>query len=138
MPVPKNASTASHGAKNKTASSSGTATPVSWAEKDTLDVSIATLAGGKPDKKAYDAQQDAIKKEIDALQVKLVRLSIATIVSRLGLTQVCRVPFAIKSRLRLATLGLVMTDELSCVTSSMPFEGNSRKASCPEAKSSIN
>ena len=70
MPIPKTASNTGHG-KSTAASSSGTATPVS-AEKDTSDVSIATLAGGKPDKKAYDAQQDAIKKEIDALQVKLV------------------------------------------------------------------
>ncbi|KAF6762118.1 nuclear segregation protein Bfr1 [Ephemerocybe angulata] len=75
MPAPKSAaSTATKGGpKAKTASSSGTATPVSTsAEKDTLDVSaIATLSGGKPDKKAYDAQQESIKKEIDALQVKL-------------------------------------------------------------------
>jgi hypothetical protein len=70
MPIPKTGSNAGNG-KAKAASSIGTVTPV-LTEKDTLDVTIATLAGGKPDKKAYDAQQDAIKKEIDALQVKLV------------------------------------------------------------------
>ncbi|KAJ2931590.1 hypothetical protein H1R20_g5381, partial [Candolleomyces eurysporus] len=70
MPIPKTASNAGSGAKSKAASSSEAATSALW-EKDTSDVTIATLAGGKPDKKAYDAQQDAIKKEIDDLQVKL-------------------------------------------------------------------
>ncbi|RXW25301.1 hypothetical protein EST38_g618 [Candolleomyces aberdarensis] len=81
MPIPKTASNAGPGAKSKAASSSEAATSALW-EKDTSDVTIATLAGGKPDKKAYDAQQDEIKKEIDALQVKLSaardKISLAT------------------------------------------------------------
>jgi hypothetical protein len=75
MPASKSsaASTANKaGSKPKTASSSGTATPVSSADKDTSDIGIATLTGGRPDKKTYDAHQEQIKKEIDALQVKLV------------------------------------------------------------------
>jgi hypothetical protein len=75
MPAPKSsaASTANKaGAKPKTASSSGTATPVSSADKDTTDIAIATLTGGRPDKKTYDTQQEQIKKDIDALQVRLV------------------------------------------------------------------
>lgn len=74
MPIPKSAANTKSGAKSKTGSSSGTATPVSSADKDTSDVTIATLTGGRPDKKAHDAQQEQIKKEIDALQVKLVRM----------------------------------------------------------------
>lgn len=46
------------------ASTSGTATPI--------DTSETTFAGGKPDKKAYDAEQAKFKAEIDALQVQLV------------------------------------------------------------------
>ncbi|KAG6817414.1 hypothetical protein H0H87_009059 [Tephrocybe sp. NHM501043] len=50
---------------------SGTSTPVSTTDKkDTADA-LASFAGGKPDEKAYDAEQDKIKKEIDALQAKL-------------------------------------------------------------------
>jgi len=58
-------------ASNGKAKSSGTATPVSTADKrETADV-LSAFAAGKPDKKAYDAEQDKIKAEIDALQVKL-------------------------------------------------------------------
>jgi hypothetical protein len=62
-------------------STSGTTTPVSTSEKkDTLD-HLASHATGKPDKKAYDAEQDRIKSEIDALQVKLVSYPIAELFS---------------------------------------------------------
>ncbi|KAF9568894.1 hypothetical protein CPC08DRAFT_702012 [Agrocybe pediades] len=70
MPAPKtkSASATNGSAKAKTPSTSGTATPV--ADKDTSEHSTSA-AGGRPDKKAYDAEQARIKSEIDALQVKL-------------------------------------------------------------------
>ena len=55
-------------AKLVTGSTSGTATPAS--SKDTSDP--LPLAGGKPDKKAYDADQAKFKAEIDVLQAQLV------------------------------------------------------------------
>ena len=55
-------------------STSGTPAPV--ATKDTSD-SLATFAGGKPDKKAYEAEQAKIKIEIDTLQAQLVTDMIA-------------------------------------------------------------
>jgi len=75
MPAPKtkSASTANGTAKGKTPSTSGTATPVT--EKDTSE-NLASFAGGRPDKKVYDAEQTRIKSEIDALQAKLVRPSL--------------------------------------------------------------
>lgn len=74
MPAPKAKSAAPSGAAPKakveksTASTNGTTTPVT-------DVSGAAPASGlgKPDKAAHDAEQDSIKKEIDAAQAKLVR-----------------------------------------------------------------
>ncbi|PPQ94017.1 hypothetical protein CVT25_009865, partial [Psilocybe cyanescens] len=85
MPAPKSktASNANGAPKGKTASTSGTATPVSTttADKDTLE-QLASYAGGRPDKKVYDAEQAKIKSEIDALQAKLVvvrdKISLAT------------------------------------------------------------
>ena len=56
-------------AKLVAASTSGTATPVS--SKDAPD-SLPTVTGGKPDKKAYEADQAKIKAEIDVLQAQLV------------------------------------------------------------------
>ncbi|GLB33817.1 putative nuclear segregation protein Bfr1 [Lyophyllum shimeji] len=74
MPAAKSkAAPASNGAapRGKASSNSGTSTPVSTTDKkDTSDAS-ATFSTGKPDKKAYDVEQETIKKEIDALQVKL-------------------------------------------------------------------
>lgn len=74
MPAPKAkaASNAEGGAKKKATSSSGSSTPVSSVvEKDSSDHLVA-FAGGKPDKKAHDAEQAKIKSEIDALQARLV------------------------------------------------------------------
>lgn len=34
---------------------------------------VPRLAGGRPDQAAFNAQQDALKKEIDAIQTQLVR-----------------------------------------------------------------
>jgi len=71
MPAPnsKASSNANGKAKSITASTSGTATPVT--SKDTSD-SLTTFAGGKPDKKAYEEEQAKIKAEIDSLQAQLV------------------------------------------------------------------
>ncbi|KAF9462656.1 hypothetical protein BDZ94DRAFT_1194307 [Collybia nuda] len=73
MPATKTKATPStNGAstKGKAVSTSGTTTPVSIAEKkDTSDAS-GFLVGGKPDKKLHDAEQDRLKADIDALQVK--------------------------------------------------------------------
>lgn len=53
-------------------STNGTTTPVD--KKDTSEALAALLGGGgKPDKKLYDAEQDRIKAEIDAVNVTLVR-----------------------------------------------------------------
>ncbi|KAJ7047366.1 hypothetical protein C8F04DRAFT_985293 [Mycena alexandri] len=56
-------------AKGTAPSTNGTTTPVSAADKkpDTLDSAV----GGRPDKKVFDAEQDKIKADIDALQTKL-------------------------------------------------------------------
>ncbi|KAK7470624.1 multicopy suppressor of BFA (Brefeldin A) [Stygiomarasmius scandens] len=63
-------------------SASGTSTPVSVGPVDKKDTTDAPATGGRPDKKAYDAEQDRIKGEIDALQVKLSavreKISLAT------------------------------------------------------------
>ncbi|KAI5893290.1 uncharacterized protein SCHCODRAFT_02621366 [Schizophyllum commune H4-8] len=70
MPAPKTKTGAANGsAKGKTstpASTNGTSTPV---PHDTS--ADAKTPAGKPDKAAYDAEQENIKKEIDALQLKL-------------------------------------------------------------------
>ncbi|KAF8812428.1 hypothetical protein BYT27DRAFT_6418422 [Phlegmacium glaucopus] len=70
MPAPNSKAPANSNGKFKsvTASTSGTATPVT--SKDTSD-SLATFAGGKPDKKVYDEEQAKIKVEIDTLQAQL-------------------------------------------------------------------
>lgn len=67
---PANGSTAK--GKASTPTTNGTTTPVSVAseKKDTSEV--PSVSGGKPDKKAYDIEQERLKGEIDALQVKLV------------------------------------------------------------------
>ncbi|KAG6854779.1 hypothetical protein C0991_001206 [Blastosporella zonata] len=74
MPAAKTkAPSATNGAPKGKASSvaSGTSTPISTTDKkDTADA-LASFVGGKPDKKAYDAEQERIKKEIDTLQAKV-------------------------------------------------------------------
>ncbi|KAJ3985881.1 hypothetical protein F5890DRAFT_1082406 [Lentinula detonsa] len=57
--------------KASVATTNGTTTPVSVAseKKDTSEA--PTAPGGKPDKKAYEAEQERLKSSIDALQIKL-------------------------------------------------------------------
>ena len=83
MPPPKSKAAKSDStakAKNSNSrSASGTSTPVpsNVATKDTSEVTPVPASGtGKPDKAAYDAEQDKIKAEIDTLQTKLVSFSI--------------------------------------------------------------
>ena len=64
-------STQKQNALNGKSKSSGTSTPVSNADKKEATDALSVFASGKPDKKVYDAEQDKIKAEIDALQVKL-------------------------------------------------------------------
>ncbi|EFI27706.1 nuclear segregation protein Bfr1 [Coprinopsis cinerea okayama7 len=72
MPAAKTKSTAgaNGSAAPKAASRSGTATPVSTVGTKDAGEAAATLTG-KPDKKAFEAEQDAIKAAIDAAQTKL-------------------------------------------------------------------
>lgn len=58
----------------KSSTSTGTSTPV---PSSATDASSATTSG-RPDKTAYDAEQEKIKKDIDASQTKLVRLQTMT------------------------------------------------------------
>jgi len=72
MPAPKSKSATANGsAINKEAVGSGSATPNSTSgAKDDADTG-ATSAFRRPDKKAYDDEQESLKTEIDALQTKL-------------------------------------------------------------------
>lgn len=77
MPAAKSKVAESNGSTAKS-STSGTATPVSTGDKKDTSDNLTSLAAGKPDKKVYDAEQERIKLEIDALQVKLVSCSYTT------------------------------------------------------------
>ncbi|TFK43524.1 hypothetical protein BDQ12DRAFT_675119 [Crucibulum laeve] len=69
--MPATKTKAPSAANGKAPSTSGTATPASTVDKkDTSDL-LATFGGGKPDKKAYDVEQEKVKADIDALQAKL-------------------------------------------------------------------
>ncbi|KAL0950022.1 hypothetical protein HGRIS_010030 [Hohenbuehelia grisea] len=86
-PKSKTASATNGSAKAAPPSRSETATPVSVADKrDTSEPPSATTGGGRPDKKVYDAEQERIKKDIDALNVKLsaVRDKISLATSKSG------------------------------------------------------
>ncbi|KAG6821273.1 hypothetical protein H0H93_002383 [Arthromyces matolae] len=87
MPAPKTKAPAAPNAakvnKSSSPANSGTSTPVSTTEKKDVDSeAITKLVGGKPDKKIYDAEQEKLKKEIDALQTRLSsvkeKISLAT------------------------------------------------------------
>lgn len=69
--APKTKPAANGSAKSAAASTNGTTTPVSVAEKKDTSDAVPAAVGGKPDKQVYDAEQDRIKKEIDTLQTKL-------------------------------------------------------------------
>lgn len=78
MPAAKTKSAPTNGAaakgKGTKTPSSGSGTPVVPAKTlDTAELTPALVGGsGKPEKAAYDAEQEKIKTEIDSLQVKLV------------------------------------------------------------------
>ena len=74
--APKSKSAATNGASKKAqpAASEVAATPSAPApEPVSQEFTYATYGPGKPDKATYDAEQNKIKAEIDALQAKLVR-----------------------------------------------------------------
>ena len=85
MPAPKAKNAASNGAGAKapkeakaTKESKALPTPSATTSGKTSPVppedgKQSSAHRGRPDKAAYDAEQDSIKKEIDALQVKMVR-----------------------------------------------------------------
>lgn len=75
MPAAKTKAAPATNAPSKgksSAANSGASTPVSTTDKKDTPEVLAKLAGGKPDKKAYDAEQERLRKDIDALQAKLV------------------------------------------------------------------
>jgi hypothetical protein len=63
----------SKGGKSST-TSTGTATPIplSTTEERQEAATTSPTGQGRPEKAAYDAEQEKIKKDIDAVQVKLV------------------------------------------------------------------
>jgi len=69
MPVPRTPKTPS---KPKAPAANGDAPAPAVGASDVVEP-LPLLPGGRPDKKAYDAEQDKTKAEIDALQLKLVR-----------------------------------------------------------------
>ncbi|KAF9451733.1 nuclear segregation protein Bfr1 [Macrolepiota fuliginosa MF-IS2] len=78
MPIQRTRSAAPN-ASEKAHSANGSAVPTSAGEKkDTSEVAL--LAGGKPDKPAYEREQNRLKGEIDSLQAKL-----ATVRDKIGL-----------------------------------------------------
>jgi hypothetical protein len=71
MPAPKtkaNGAGAKSKAEKSAPSTNGTTTPVTEAAAPSSSGGF-----GKPDKAAYDAEQDQLRKDIDALQAKVVR-----------------------------------------------------------------
>ena len=71
--APKSKPAATNGAvkKPKSATPSGTASPAVTVT-EVQEFTYVVYGTGKPDKALYDAEQNKIKAEIDALQVKLV------------------------------------------------------------------
>ena len=72
--APKSKSAATNGAAKKPAKSatpSGTASPATTTV-EVQEISAVVYGPGKPDKTLYDAEQNKIKAEIDAVQLKLV------------------------------------------------------------------
>ena len=71
--APKSKPAATNGAakKAKSATPSGTASPAVTVT-EVQEFTYVVYGTGKPDKALYDAEQNKIKAEIDALQVKLV------------------------------------------------------------------
>ena len=65
---PTSNGTAKGKSSKNTQSTSGSTTPIPNANQNVEE----PTASGKPDKAAYDAEQEKIKSEIEALQAKLV------------------------------------------------------------------
>ena len=71
--APKTKSAVANGTsqKQKSATPSGTSSPATVAA-EVQEFTPVVYGSGRPDKAQYDAEQNKIKAEIDALQVKLV------------------------------------------------------------------
>jgi hypothetical protein len=105
---------------------SGTATPTSAVDKkDGPDAPAGAIA--RPDKKAYDQEQERIKREIDILQAKLVRDSMPLL--RHSLTLSLDSPPLRKKLLSSRNPVLGMTDETRCGQSWIAFEKSNQAAS---------
>jgi hypothetical protein len=76
MPAPKVKAAPSGAGATKTSkggkSSSGTSTPVAPSPAADENETGPAASSGRPDKAAYDAEQEKLKKDIDAVQAKLV------------------------------------------------------------------
>lgn len=107
MAVQKTATTNGAPAKAKVApaSTNGTATPVEKHEHDDVATS------GRPDKKVFDAEQDKIKHEIDALQTKLASSHVFALLTVYGLTRLSSPRCETRSLWR-RNLVLETTDEM--------------------------
>ena len=57
--------------KSPKSDSSGTSTPMTFELQDATPAA-STWSSGRPDKAAYDAEQEKLKKNIDALNAKMV------------------------------------------------------------------
>lgn len=77
--APKSKPTATNGAakKPKSATPSGAASPAPTTLEVKEEAVPVAYGTGKPDKALYDTEQNKIKAEIDALQVKLVSVPAA-------------------------------------------------------------
>lgn len=72
MPAPKTKAAATTATLPKSkAPKSGTSTPTTLEPQDAT-LTASTGSGGRPDKAAYDAEQETFKKNIDALNTKMV------------------------------------------------------------------
>lgn len=69
----KNAAPAAKNAGTKPGAGAAKTAPVAIA---TTVEEVPRLTGGRPDQAAFNAQQDALKKEIDGVQAQLVRYAI--------------------------------------------------------------
>jgi hypothetical protein len=105
---------------------SGTATPASAVDKkDGSDAPAGAIT--RPDKKAYDQEQERIKREIDILQAKLVRDSMPSL--RCSLTHSWDSPPSRTKLLSPRNPALGMTDATHCGQSWTVFEKSNQAAS---------
>jgi len=86
----------SNASGSKRKAGSGSNEPVLASEKKDTSRDIVLLAGGKPDKAAYEKEQDIIQKEVDVLQGKLVSPSHSPLTQVIYPLPSVRLPFGRK------------------------------------------